>query len=143
MGGRPQLSVLSGSAGEEINHVARVRGRRIGQPSRPMEIIAFKRQNLSYTERYFAETFEEHGLNDNVAYTCDDTFSLISLVSSGLGVGFAPEWTGELPGRDVVLKKVTGIDLKIGLGVAWSKDDPTAARDDIIDIARTLGRSGR
>jgi hypothetical protein len=35
---------------------------------------------------------------------------------------------------------LTGIDLKIGLGVAWSKDDPTAARDDIIDIART--RSG-
>jgi DNA-binding transcriptional LysR family regulator len=72
---------------------------------RAEKIIAFKRQNLSYTERYFAETFEEHGLNDNVAYTCDDTFSLISLVSSGLGVGFAPEWTGDLPGRDVVLKK--------------------------------------
>jgi DNA-binding transcriptional LysR family regulator len=107
------------------------------------KIIAFKRQNLSYTERYFSETFAEHGLNDNVAYTCDDTFSLISLVSSGLGVGFAPEWTAELPGRNVVLKEVTGIDLKIGLGVAWSKDDPTAARDDIIDIARTLGRQGR
>jgi len=110
---------------------------------RAEKIIAFKRQNLSFTERYFAETFDEHGLNDNVAYTCDDTFSLISLVSSGLGVGFAPEWTADLPGRDVVLKKVTGIDLKIGLGVAWSKDDPTAARDDIIDIARTLGRPGR
>jgi DNA-binding transcriptional LysR family regulator len=32
-------------------------------------IIGFKRQNLSYTERYFAETFEEHGLSENVAYT--------------------------------------------------------------------------
>ncbi len=42
-----------------------------------------------------------------------------------------------------MLKKVTGIDLKIGLGVAWSKDDPTAARDDIIDIARTIGKSKR
>jgi DNA-binding transcriptional LysR family regulator len=105
------------------------------------KIIGFKRQNLSYTERYFAEAFEEHGLNDNVAYTCDDTFSLISLVSSGLGVGFAPEWTGDLPGRNVMLKKVAGIDLKIGLGVAWNKEDPTAARDDIIDIARTLGRT--
>lgn len=104
------------------------------------KIIAFRRQNLSYTERYFSEAFDDHGLNDNVTYTCDDTFSLISLISSGLGVGFVPEWTEDLPGRDVVLKKVTGIDLKIGLGVAWSKDDPTAARDDIIDIARTLGR---
>lgn len=74
---------------------------------RAEKIIAFKRQNLSYTERYFAVSFDEHGLNDNVAYTCDDTFSLISLVSSGLGVGFAPEWTGDLPGRDIVPKKVT------------------------------------
>lgn len=104
------------------------------------KIIAFKRQNLSHTERSFTETFEAHGLDENVAYTCDDTFSLISLVSSGLGVGFATEWMAALPGRDVVLKKVTRIDLKIGLGVAWSKYYPTAARDDIIDIARTLGR---
>lgn len=46
-----------------------------------------------------------------------------------------PLWTGELPGRDVVLKKVTGIDRKSGLDTAWSKDDPAAARDDTIDIA--------
>lgn len=54
--------------------------------------------------------------------------ALSSSIVRGSGNGrsstlsFAPEWTGELPGRDVVLKKVTGIDLKIGLGVAWSKD---------------------
>jgi len=57
--------------------------------------------------------------------------------------GFAPEWTAELPDRDIVLKKVRGIDFKIGLGVAWNKEDPTAARDDIIDIARSLARPGR
>lgn len=45
--------------------------------------------------------------------------------------------------RGAVLKKVTGIDLKIGLGIAWSKDAPAAAPDDIIDIARTLGRPHR
>lgn len=38
-----------------------------------------------------------------------------------------------------MLKKVTVIDLQIGLGVAWSKDDPPTARDDIIDIAMTSG----
>lgn len=42
---------------------------------RSEKIISFFRQNLSYGERYFAEKFEEHDLTDNVAYTCDDTFS--------------------------------------------------------------------
>ncbi|MGO8344903.1 LysR family transcriptional regulator, partial [Rhizobium ruizarguesonis] len=30
-----------------------------------------------------------------------------------------------------------------GLGVAWSKDDPTASRDDIVDLARSLARPVR
>ncbi|NRP21736.1 HTH-type transcriptional regulator BenM [Ensifer adhaerens] len=107
------------------------------------KIISFSRQNLSYTERYFAEKFEEHDLAKSVAYTCDDTFSLVSLVSAGLGIGFAPEWTLDLPNRNFELRKVRGVDFRIGLGVAWSKDDPTAARDDIIDIARSLIRAGR
>jgi DNA-binding transcriptional LysR family regulator len=110
---------------------------------RDQKIIAFARNNLSYTERYFSELFEEHDLSGNIAYSCDDTFSVISLVSAGLGVGFAPEWVLDLPNRSFELKKVRGIDHRIGLGVAWSKEDPTAARDDIIDIARTLGRVGR
>jgi len=58
---------------------------------RNQKIISFSRRNLSYTERYFAELFAEHDLTRNIAYTCDDTFSLVSLVSAGLGVGFAPE----------------------------------------------------
>ncbi|KSV62314.1 transcriptional regulator, partial [Sinorhizobium sp. GL2] len=107
------------------------------------KIIAFSRQNLSYSERYFSAMFETHGLTGNIAYSCDDTFSLVSLVSAGLGIGFAPEWTKDLPNRNFELKPVRGVDLKIGLGVAWNKEDPTASRDDIIDIARSLARPGR
>jgi DNA-binding transcriptional LysR family regulator len=107
------------------------------------KIISFSRQNLSYSERYFAEKFEEHDLTDNVAYTCDDTFSLVSLLSAGFGIGFVPEWTQDLPNRGFELKKVRGVDFKIGLGVAWNREDPTAPRDDIIDIARSLARPGR
>ena len=33
-----------------------------------------------------------------------------------------------------------GVDFKIGMGVAWNMEDPTASRDDIIDIARSLVR---
>jgi DNA-binding transcriptional LysR family regulator len=110
---------------------------------RDQKIIAFSRQNLSYTERYFTEKFEEYDLTRNIAYSCDDSFSLVSLVSAGLGIGFAPEWTKDLPNRNFELRKVRGIDFKIGLGVAWSKEDPTASRDDIIDIARSLARPGR
>ncbi|WEX75101.1 LysR family transcriptional regulator [Sinorhizobium numidicum] len=110
---------------------------------RDQKIISFSRANLSYTERYFAEKFEEHDLTKNIAYSCDDTFSLVSLVSAGLGIGFAPEWTQDLPNRNFELRRVRGVDFRVGLGVAWNKEDPTAARDDIIDIARSLVRPGR
>ena len=33
-----------------------------------------------------------------------------------------------------------GVDFRIGMGVAWNTEDPTAAHDDIIDIARSLVR---
>ncbi|WP_428414957.1 LysR family transcriptional regulator [Pararhizobium sp.] len=107
---------------------------------RDQKIISFSRQNLSYTERYFAEMFAEHDLVRNIAYSCDDTFALISLVSAGLGVGFAPQWTRDFPNRNFELRKVRGVDFRIGMGVAWNMEDPTASRDDIIDIARSLVR---
>lgn len=78
-----------------------------------------------------------------ISYTCDDTFSLVSLVSAGLGIGFAPEWTGDLPNRNVALRKVRGVDFKIGLGIAWNSEDPTTSRNDIVDIARSLVRHAR
>nr|ALU64588.1 Transcriptional regulator, LysR family [Rhizobium leguminosarum bv. viciae] len=93
---------------------------------RSEKIIAFNR----YTEQHFNEKFEEYDLTRNIAYSCDDTYSLVSLVSAGLGIGFAPEWTEGLPNRAFELKAVRGIDFRIGLGVAWSKEDPTASRDD-------------
>ncbi len=67
----------------------------------------------------------------------------MSLVSAGLGIGFVPEWTQDLPNRGFELKTVRGVDFKIGLGVALNREDLTAGRDDIIDIARSLARSGR
>lgn len=36
------------------------------------KIIAFSRQNLSYSERYFSELFATHGLTSNIAYSCDE-----------------------------------------------------------------------
>ena len=50
--------------------------------------------------------------------------------------------TLDLPNRNLDLRKVSGVDFRIGPGVAGSKEDPTAARDDILDIARSLVRSG-
>jgi hypothetical protein len=70
------------------------------------------------TERYFAEMFAEHDLARNIAYTCDDTFALMSLVSAGLGIGFAPQWTRDFPNRNFELRKVRGVDFRIGMGVA-------------------------
>lgn len=106
-------------------------------------IISFSRSNLSYTEKYFFEKFREHGLLDNVACSCDDTLSLVSLVSAGIGVGFVPEWTKDLPNRSFLLREVEGMDFTIGLGLAWNKEDPTANRDEIVEIARSLASASR
>ena len=59
-------------------------------------------------------------------------------MSAGLGIGFAPQWTRDFPNRNFELRKVRGVDFRIGMGVAWNTEDPTAARDDIIDIARSV-----
>ncbi|WP_157790756.1 hypothetical protein [Agrobacterium albertimagni] len=48
----------------------------------------------------------------------------------------------ELTSRDVAVKKVQCLDL-IELGTPWRKDDETATRDDLIDFASMLRRSGR
>ena len=41
---------------------------------RSEKIIAFSRQNLSYSERYFSEMFETHGLTGNIAYSWTTPF---------------------------------------------------------------------
>lgn len=62
--------------------------------------------------------------------------------NSNWPMSFAPEWTLDLPNGNFALRKVRGVDFRIRLGVAWSKDDPAAARDDIISRARWSGRGG-
>lgn len=49
----------------------------------------------------------------------------------------------DFPNRNFELREVRGVDFRIGMGVAWKTEDPTAARDDIIDIARSLVRLPR
>jgi hypothetical protein len=61
--------------------------------------------------------------------------------SPGLGVGFAPEWTTDIPNRTFA-QEGEGIDFKIGLGIALRKEDPTACNDDMVEIAKSLVRRG-
>lgn len=105
---------------------------------RDEKIIAFSRSNLSHTESHFYKLFRDHGLLPNLAYTCDDTLSLVSLIDAGLGVGFVPEWTSELADPKLVFRKVKGVDFSVGLSVAWNKADPTANRDEIVEMARSI-----
>lgn len=101
-------------------------------------IISFARSNQSYSERYFAEKFREYALEDQIACTCNDTLSMVALVSAGVGVGFVPEWVAGTPGRTFQLRSVEGVDVSIGLGLAWSTDDPTANREGIVELSRHL-----
>jgi DNA-binding transcriptional LysR family regulator len=105
---------------------------------RQQRIVTFARDNRSYTERYFAEKFAEFGLVDQIACTCNDTLSMVSLVSAGIGVGFVPEWVAATLGRNIQLHTVEGVDFSINLGLAWSTRDPIAGQQDIIDLSQGL-----
>jgi DNA-binding transcriptional LysR family regulator len=105
---------------------------------RRQRIISFSRSSKSYSENYFMEKFKEYELESQIAYTCNDTLAMLALVSAGVGVGFVPEWVTGTPGRNFQLRSVEGVDLWIGLGLAWSTEDPTANRDSIIELGREL-----
>jgi DNA-binding transcriptional LysR family regulator len=64
---------------------------------RDQKSMSFSRQNLSYTERYFAEMFAEPDLSRNIAYSYNDTFSLISLVSGALASALRRNGPGIFP----------------------------------------------
>jgi DNA-binding transcriptional LysR family regulator len=64
---------------------------------RDQKIMSFSRQNLSCTERYFAEMFAEPDLSRNIAYSYNDTFSLISLVSGALASALRRNGPGIFP----------------------------------------------
>ncbi len=51
-----------------------------------------------------------------------------------------PQWTKDFPNRNLELLKVRGVDFRIGKRVAWKMEDPTASRDGIIEISRSLVR---
>jgi DNA-binding transcriptional LysR family regulator len=105
---------------------------------RSQKIIAFERSNLTYTEKYFHDVFSEHGLLENISYTCNDTLSMISLVAAGVGVAFLPEWVQLMPKQNFHLRKVKGIEMKISMGLAWNGSDPIANKDEILKIAHSF-----
>lgn len=107
---------------------------------RSQKIISFERSNLTYTENYFHEVFSEHGLLENISYTCNDTLSMVSLVAAGVGVAFLPEWVESMPRQNFSLRKVKGIDMKISMGIAWNGGDPVANKEEILEIARLFVR---
>lgn len=52
-----------------------------------------------------------------------------------------PEWTIDLPHRS--FREVEGVDFTIGMGLAWNKEDPTANREEFVEIARSLASVSR
>lgn len=106
---------------------------------RRQTIISFSRSSHSQgDEQYFLDVYRQYGLESQIVYTCNDSLAMVSLVSAGVGVGFVPEWVAGTPGRNFQVRQVEGVDLRIGLGLAWSAEDPTANRDSIIELGRQL-----
>ena len=105
---------------------------------RKQKIIAFSRAYKSQTDDNFPEEFKKYDLNQQVVYSCNDTQAMLAMITAGIGVGFVPEWVKSIPGQNFELREVEGLERHIGLGLAWSVDDPTVNRDSIIELCRTL-----
>lgn len=106
---------------------------------RRQTIISFSRSSHSQVDdQYFLDRFREYGLESQITYTCNDSLAMVALVSAGIGVGFVPEWVAGTHAGNIQLKSVEGVDLRIGLGLAWSIEDPTANRDNIVELGRQL-----
>jgi DNA-binding transcriptional LysR family regulator len=98
-------------------------------------IIARAKQTISPTERYFSELFIRSGLDQRIAFRCNDTVSILSLVSNGLGVGFVPGWTRGFADQSVVFKSVPEVEYEVGLGIVWRRDEPAFHSEDMIALA--------
>jgi DNA-binding transcriptional LysR family regulator len=100
------------------------------------KIIVLWKEGLGATEQYFEALFRERGLQDRIAFRCNDTVSILSLVSAGIGVGFVPGWVRGLSDPSVVLRSVLEVNYRVGLGVAWRADDPAFHPEPLVHLAR-------
>ncbi len=84
--------------------------------------------------------FAEHDLARNIAYSCEDTFALVSLVSAGLGIGFAPQWTKDFANGNFELRKVRGVEFRIGVSSCGAA--ATSVRQSPALISKPLSERG-
>jgi DNA-binding transcriptional LysR family regulator len=100
------------------------------------KIISLSKSGVGFTERYFDALFDRAGLTSQIAFKCNDTVSILSLVSAGLGVGFVPAWARAFSSDAVEFRDVAGVDYRLGLGVVWRGDEPAFHPDSLVRMAK-------
>lgn len=79
--------------------------------------------------RYFDRLMQAclaHGFSPNIVQETATDSILLSLVATGMGVGFTQQ-TGQAPRQGVLLRAVEDLDVRFQLHLAWRKSDPSPA----------------
>jgi len=104
-------------------------------------LLQLKRDDLRGAFRDLEARFARERLQFDTGYVTATTFSALSLVASGAGITFVPEWVRSLPWRGVAIRDIEDLDARITLSVGWRSNDPRPAVETFVETALRLIRS--
>ena len=114
-------------------------------------LINYPRHSRPYLAKMVHDSFEATGIKPNIVFEVIDKYTLIQMISQGVGVGFVPQWLALKPVDGVVFRPYESAVSTLQFGVAWrSGDEGTtvnsfidSARDEAVKTQRTLTQHAR
>lgn len=104
-------------------------------------LLQLKRDDLRGAFRDLEARFARERLQFDPGRVAATTFSALSLVASGAGITFVPEWVRSLPWHGVAIRDIEDLDARITLSVGWRGDDPRPAVEAFVETALRVIRS--
>jgi DNA-binding transcriptional LysR family regulator len=96
----------------------------------------------SWTE-FVVGLCQQAGFQPIVAQRTVEIQTTLSLVAAGIGISIVPECVGNIPRRDVVYRRLTGVRARTELLVAFREHDPAPVVQTFLKVLRQTVRSQR
>ncbi len=96
----------------------------------------------SWTE-FVVGLCQQAGFQPIVAQRTVEIQTTLSLVAAGIGISIVPECVGNIPRRDVVYRRLTGVRARTELLVAFREHDPAPVVQTFLKVLRQTVRAQR
>jgi DNA-binding transcriptional LysR family regulator len=103
---------------------------------RDEDLILWPRQGAPETFDAVIEACRSAGFSPKVIQEATSAYTIIGLVSAGVGVSVLAGSYDARSGSDVVFVPISGSETTLYL--AWRPDEPSAARDNLVAVARRV-----